>query len=532
LGGCLLGDVRSEREEKLLEDVIEKLRLIKDVDGIKKIQDAITAVISSGTVNVQQSNSDLLRALSRSWGLNVAGLVNPDFEDGLEGWTIDAGSPEIVTSPVFKGKKALKLLANEAVSQRINPPIPTDDIMLAPVSTVFTYADVTGQYLEVNLFHSDGSTRQVFLYHYLAGVWEVSTLAFDTGKNLIYIQLKGKATNTDPIYIDTLNLHHKKVVELRDNAARALGTVSFGTPRAPLLISGALVNPDFEHYVDATTPLPGWIVSGTAFSQTAYVASGYRAARIYYNSWILQPLDKRIPVNDLLMQTIMVSRRELYSFLRITYYYDDGTTSTQDYTPPNLYLWYQLTLTPTAGRILTAIKFANASTNALAIHLYLDAICLVEKTSITGVIDVSDKWTRQLGQIDIARYLGSPIGLTNPLHSQIVYGGAVIDPRTIPLKGTPQRYFSTASGEVQATPGVGSKLQVYGFYLAAEADEILRLRYGGVTGTIFFVLPSKGVASMNLVNVNEAGAADQNIYLEKTGAGNALAVVWTETVGV
>jgi len=42
----------------------------------------------------------------------------------------------------------------------------------------------------------------------------------------------------------------------------------------------------------------------------------------------------------------------------------------------------------------------------------------------------------------------------------------------------------------------------------------------------------KGVAAMNLVNVNEAGGEAQNIYLEKTGTTPALAVVWTETVSV
>lgn len=52
-------------------------------------------------------------------------------------------------------------------------------------------------------------------------------------------------------------------------------------------------------------------------------------------------------------------------------------------------------------------------------------------TTISGTVDVSDRWARQLGEVDIARYLGSAIGLANPLHSQIVYGGVVIDPRSI-----------------------------------------------------------------------------------------------------
>jgi len=52
-------------------------------------------------------------------------------------------------------------------------------------------------------------------------------------------------------------------------------------------------------------------------------------------------------------------------------------------------------------------------------------------TTISGSVDISDRWTRQLGQIDIERYLGSAIGVANPLHSQIVVSGAVVDPRSI-----------------------------------------------------------------------------------------------------
>jgi len=51
--------------------------------------------------------------------------------------------------------------------------------------------------------------------------------------------------------------------------------------------------------------------------------------------------------------------------------------------------------------------------------------------TISGSVDVSDRWARQLGQVDIQRYLGAAIGVANPLHSQVVVSGAVIDPRSI-----------------------------------------------------------------------------------------------------
>jgi len=100
------------------------------------------------------------------------------------------------------------------------------------------------------------------------------------------------------------------------------------------------------------------------------------------------------------------------------------------------------------------------------------------------------------------------------------------------LKGTPQRRYATTSGEVQAAPGAGYKLRVYALLLVAEASEIVRLRYGGATGTVFAVLPDKGMLAMNLIHVNEAGAENQNIYMEKSAAGNALSVVWTTSVAV
>jgi len=70
--------------------------------------------------------------------------------------------------------------------------------------------------------------------------------------------------------------------------------------------------------------------------------------------------------------------------------------------------------------------------------------------TISGDVDVSNRWARQLGQVDIARYLGSAMGVLNPLHGQFVYGGVVIDPRSIRalVKTTDEVYavFRTDAG--------------------------------------------------------------------------------------
>ena len=47
------------------------------------------------------------------------------------------------------------------------------------------------------------------------------------------------------------------------------------------------------------------------------------------------------------------------------------------------------------------------------------------------LVDVIDRWGRELGQIDLARYNGAAPGLTNPIHTQTVWDGAVIDPRDV-----------------------------------------------------------------------------------------------------
>jgi len=106
----------------------------------------------------------------------------------------------------------------------------------------------------------------------------------------------------------------------------------------------------------------------------------------------------------------------------------------------------------------------------------------------------------------------------------------ILLPIAISQKGTPTRKSMTASGEVVAAPSSGQKLQVLGYFLSVDADEIVRLRYGGATGEIFAELPTKGVIAMNLLGINEAGGDAENIYLEKTGTGNARVVVYTEVV--
>lgn len=98
----------------------------------------------------------------------------------------------------------------------------------------------------------------------------------------------------------------------------------------------------------------------------------------------------------------------------------------------------------------------------------------------------------------------------------------------IQKRGTPTRKTSTTSVEVVAAPGAGKKLRVHGYFLKVDADEIVTLRHNGASGDIFAGLPTKGVIIANLL-VDEAGGDNQNIFLQKSGAGNVDVVVYTET---
>lgn len=104
--------------------------------------------------------------------------------------------------------------------------------------------------------------------------------------------------------------------------------------------------------------------------------------------------------------------------------------------------------------------------------------------------------------------------------------------RTLQKKGTPTRDSTTTNKEIVANPSAGNKLQVYGWFLKVDTDEIVTLRYGGENGQVFAGLPTKGVAAMNLLGIDESGGADENIFLVKSGSGNVEVVVWTEVVSV
>ncbi len=87
----------------------------------------------------------------------------------------------------------------------------------------------------------------------------------------------------------------------------------------------------------------------------------------------------------------------------------------------------------------------------------------IEALSV-GTIEttITNLWERELGQVDLARYAGDAVGVTNPLHAQIVVSGAVVDPRairTISYLTDTIKVYGNASSLVQ--DGSGSPYPLY-----------------------------------------------------------------------
>jgi len=86
------------------------------------------------------------------------------------------------------------------------------------------------------------------------------------------------------------------------------------------------------------------------------------------------------------------------------------------------------------------------------------------KVAIQGVVDVdiTDDWARQLGKVDLSRYLGTACGLLNPIHTGIVVAGAFIDPRQI-------RALTAADVVSAAQSGVWSVGRTWALAAATDA---------------------------------------------------------------
>lgn len=107
-----------------------------------------------------------------------------------------------------------------------------------------------------------------------------------------------------------------------------------------------------------------------------------------------------------------------------------------------------------------------------------------------------------------------------------------LDAVVLNRQGSPTRIDRTEGGEILGAPGSGKKLVLTGFFLSVDADEKVQLRWNGATGTVFLELPTKGcIGALPIVEVDEGGE-NENLYLTKSGSGNARGMVYTKTESV
>lgn len=82
-------------------------------------------------------------------------------------------------------------------------------------------------------------------------------------------------------------------------------------------------------------------------------------------------------------------------------------------------------------RIISANTATQITFAALPVGVVAAAGDLYSVRIIGGVTDTTDRWNRQLGQIDLARVLGAVLAHGNPVITRITNGGAFIDPRDV-----------------------------------------------------------------------------------------------------
>lgn len=107
---------------------------------------------------------------------------------------------------------------------------------------------------------------------------------------------------------------------------------------------------------------------------------------------------------------------------------------------------------------------------ALAYEVSTDRfkVKIEDATGVTLTADISDKWARQLGQVDLARVLGSALSHSNPVIVRLTNGGSFLDPTQI------RTLLTTDSISIY-----GSQTQKL-LQRASTFDAIVQLRHNGV----------------------------------------------------
>jgi len=94
---------------------------------------------------------------------------------------------------------------------------------------------------------------------------------------------------------------------------------------------------------------------------------------------------------------------------------------------------------------------------------------------------------------------------------------------TTPFLGTPYRYYGTVNSTIIPV-AAGESVRIFGYLIVAEDYEVVKLRY--TDDKLIAICPTKGAIGLNLANINESNTV--SVYLDKSGTGYVLAVVYAE----
>lgn len=140
---------------------------------------------------------------------STGAVVNPDFEEGLRGWTVDSGDVEIDDTESYRGQKCVKLAHGASITQTISPPIPTDSLFPSRTVSIAYRSTVIGANKgNIKLYFTDGTTQTLQISPLGTAGFSLYTsgATVTVAKNIAAVQLNCTAGAGQSMLFDSLSL--------------------------------------------------------------------------------------------------------------------------------------------------------------------------------------------------------------------------------------------------------------------------------------------------------------------------------------